>query len=315
MNFADRLINAIKEKQNPTVLGLDTDFINIPEYLKEDYKLKYGKTFVAVEKCIIDFNKQIIDATKDIVPAVKIQIAFYEQYGVHGMLAFEKTVEYAKQNGLLVIVDAKRNDIGNTAKAYSNAFLGRVDLFGEKVPSPAELDCTTVNGYLGSDGIFPFIKDCNDYGKGIFVLVKTSNPSSGELQDLETDPKRVYEVMAEHVNNWGKDVVGQKGYSSVGAVVGATYPKEAEILRTLMPISIFLVPGYGAQGGGAKDVIPCFNKDGMGAIVNNSRGIIFAYKNTQKSEREFANDARDAAIAMKEDLTAALQEAKICAWK
>ncbi len=313
MNFADNLIKAIEEKQNPSVIGIDTDFEKIPVFLKEEYVKRDGNSLEAAAKCILEFNKKIIDATKDVVPAVKIQMAFYEQYGHEGIWAFEETVKYARNAGLMVIEDGKRNDIGNTAKAYSIAHLGKTDVMGEKIAA-LDMDCLTINAYLGSDGVMPFIEECIEYGKGIFILVKTSNKSSGELQDIETKKgQRVYEAMAEYVNKWGKNLIGRKGYSSVGAVVGATYPTEAKRLREIMPNSIFLVPGYGVQGGSADDVVPCFNKDGYGAIVNNSRGIIFAYQKTG-NEKEYDKEARKAAIAMKEAITKSLKDAKICAW-
>jgi orotidine-5'-phosphate decarboxylase len=313
MNFADRLIEAIIKKKNPSVVGLDTDFEKIPEFLKKEYTKKYGNNFEAAAKCILEFNKRIIDATKDIVPGVKVQSAFYEQYGHEGIWAFEETVKYARKAGLIIIEDAKRNDIGNTAKAYSIAHLGKTKIMDEKI-SAFDVDGLTVNGYLGSDGVLPFVEEVKEYDKGIFVLVKTSNKSSGELQDLETkNGKRIYEIMADSVNIWGKNVIGKTGYSSVGAAVGATYPKEAEILRKIMTKAIFLVPGYGAQGGQAKDLIHFFNKDGCGAVVNNSRGIIFAYQKSG-NDKEFEKEARKAAIDMKEDITKALKDAGICAW-
>jgi len=310
--FADRLIKAIEKKQNPSIVGLDPRLEQIPSFIKEEMIKKYGKTFEAAAESIIFFNKKIIDAVKDIVPAVKPQIAFYEKYLAPGIRAFKETVDYAKSKGLIVIEDGKRNDIGSTAQAYSEAHLGKVDLFGEKV-SAFDVDCITVNPYLGIDGIAPFIADVKKHGKGIFVLVKTSNPSSGDFQDLETKGKKIYEVVADLVNKWNQDTIGNSGYGSVGAVVGATYPEEAVILRKLMPKSIFLVPGYGAQGGGAKDTIPCFNRDGYGAVINSSREIIFAYEK-QKREADFDKAAKEAAVKMKDDLNNALKEAGIRAW-
>lgn len=308
-NFADRLIEAIEDKKNPTVVGLDPDFSKIPSFLKKKYSTKYGKTMEAAALTIFDFNKQIIDAVKKIVPAVKLQMAFYEQYGQWGIWAMEETVKVANAAKLVVIIDGKRNDIGNTSQAYADAFLGKVDVFGDKKRA-VDADALTVNAYLGSDSITPFVKVCKEHGSGIFVLVKTSNPSSSELQDLESNGKKVYEIMAELVNKWGTEVIGERGYSSVGAVVGATFPEQAKVLRKIMPKSIFLVPGYGAQGGGADDVVPCFNQDGRGAIVNSSRGIIFAYQNKGNDEK-FAIFAAEAAQAMKDDLNAALKKAGI----
>ncbi|UCC91495.1 MAG: orotidine-5'-phosphate decarboxylase [Candidatus Aenigmatarchaeota archaeon] len=312
MNFADRLLEAIDRKRNPSVIGLDSDFVKLPNSLKQDFRERFGSNFEAVGKCISEFNRRIIDSIKDVVPAVKIQMAFYEQYGHLGMKAFEETVTYAKQRGLVVIEDAKRNDIGNTAKAYSAGHLGRVDLFGENVSS-MDVDCITVNPYLGSDGISPFLEDVKANEKGVFILVKTSNPSSGELQDLTSGNRKIYEIMADYVNRWGSSMIGERGYSSVGAVVGATYPKEADMLRKIMPRSIFLVPGYGAQGGGAKDVIPCFNPDGLGALIHSARGVIFAYEKTGE-ENAFDTLAREAALGMKDEITLTLKESKIGNW-
>lgn len=292
MNFADELMKAIDKKQNPSIVGLDPRIESIPESVKE------GKTEA---EAFLAFNKGIIDAVCDTVPAVKPQNAFYEQYGAEGVRAYIDTIKYAKSKGLLVVGDVKRNDIGSTAKAYAQAHLGKA--FG--------LDAVTVNAYLGTDGIKPFLEKTPE-GKGIFVLVKTSNPSSGELQDkLLDDGRSVYEAMAELVKGWGKENEGTRGYNSVGAVVGATYPKEAELLRKIMPKTIFLVPGYGAQGGGADDVVPCFNEDGYGGIVNSSRGIIFAYK---KLGGDFDEAAGKAAEAMREDLKKSLSKAGKWPW-
>lgn len=311
-NFADRLLDAIEKKQNPTVVGLDPRLESIPSFIKTEMVNKYGKNFEAAGACFFEFNRIIIDSVHDIVPAVKPQSAFYEQYGQHGMRAFNATVKYAKSKGLLVIDDAKRGDIGTTSEAYAKAILGDVFLFNSQVMS-SDCDCVTVNPYLGSDGVMPFVEQCKQHGKGIFVLAKTSNPSAGELQDLFVGKKRVYEIIAELVQKWGEDTEGSLGYRSIGAVVGATYPEEAKVLRKLMPKSIFLVPGYGAQGGGADGTVPNFNKDGQGAIVNNSRGIIFAYEKAG-SENHFDIAARNAALKMKEDLNNALQKAKIRRW-
>ncbi|MBU2524675.1 orotidine-5'-phosphate decarboxylase, partial [Patescibacteria group bacterium] len=246
-NFADRLIDAIKKKSSAICVGLDPRLEQIPEFIKKKHTDKMGFTFEAAAHAVLEFNKGIIDATADLVPCVKPQIAFYEQYGFEGIWAYEATVDYAKEKGLLVIADAKRNDIGSTAKGYANAFLGQVDLFGGKYFS-LDCDALTVTPYLGADGVNPFIDACRDFGKGIFVLVKTSNFSSGDLQDqiLEKGSMPVYELMANFVESWGADLIGENGYSSIGAVVGATYPKQAAELRKIMPQTIFLVPGYGA---------------------------------------------------------------------
>jgi orotidine-5'-phosphate decarboxylase len=283
----------------------------IPQFIKDEMIGRYGKSFEAAAQSILFFNKKIIDAVKDIVPAVKPQIAFYEEYLDHGIRAFKETVEYAKRKGLLVIEDGKRGDIGSTSQAYSNAHIGRVFMFWERVPA-FDVDCITVNPYLGIDGVKPFIEDVKKYGKGVFVLVKTSNPSSGDFQDLVSDGKKMYEIVGNLVNKWNQDTIGKRGYGSVGAVVGATYPEQAVLLRKVMPKSIFLVPGYGAQGGGAEDTVPCFNSDGYGAVVNSSRGIIFAYEKENRDDFDVA--AQEAAVKMKGDLDKALKEAGIRAW-
>ena len=226
-------------------------------------------------------------------------------YGLHGEEVLHRTIKYAKEKGLYIILDVKRNDIGSTAEAYSKAYLGKVDIDGI-MEEACGVDCVTVNPYLGTDGIKPFVEDCKAYDKAIFALVKTSNPSSGELQDLDTDGKKIYEKVAELVNEWNSDTIGESGYGAVGAVVGATYPEQAKILRGIMDKSYFLVPGYGAQGGGALGVKPCFNDDVLGAIVNSSRGIMCAYKKGDWKEEEFKEAARAEAIRMKEDITSVL---------
>lgn len=302
MNFADLITEKIKEKQNPTCVGLDPRVAQIPKFIIEKNKESFGATKKALTASILEFNMGLIDAIKDIVPVVKPQIAFYEIYGPEGVWAFEATCKYANEQGLIVIADGKRNDIGSTCEAYAKAFLGETEVFENKERG-FTADALTVCPYLGSDGIKPFVNQCKEHGKGIFVLVKTSNPSSGELQDLPVGDEVVHEHMAQLVESWGTEVLGSSGFSSVGAVVGATYPEEAKFLRTLMPHAFFLVPGYGAQGGGAKDAAPCFLPNGTGAVVNSSRGIIFAYTKDEKySEENYADAARDAAIAMKEDL-------------
>ena len=301
----DLLVKKIKEKSNPSVAGLDPVLNYVPEYLKEKAFAQYGKNLKGATEAIWEFNKGLIDSLYDIVPAVKPQSAFYEMYGLYGEEVLHRTISYAKEKGLYIILDVKRNDIGSTAEAYSKAYLGKVDIDGEEV-SPCDVDCVTVNPYLGTVGFLPFVEDCKKYDKEIFSLVKTSNPSSGELQDLLTDEKHIYEKVAECVNKWNEGTIGESGYGAVGAVVGATYPEQAQVLRKLMPNSYFLVPGYGAQGGGAKDVVPCFNDDGLGAIVNSSRGIMCAYKKGEWKEEEFAKAARAEAIRMKEELNSVL---------
>lgn len=301
----DILINKIKEKSNPSVAGLDPKVDYVPQFIRDKAYAAYGKNVRGAAEAIWEFNKGLIDALYDVVPAVKPQSAYYEMYGLAGEEVLSRTIAYAKEKGLYIILDVKRNDIGSTAEAYSKAYLGKVEVEGELFDANP-VDCVTVNPYLGTDGIAPFVKDCKDYGKSIFALVKTSNPSSGELQDLTSDGKHIYEKVAELVNTWGSEVIGESGYSSVGAVVGATYPEQAEILRKLMPKAYFLVPGYGAQGGNAKDVAKSFNSDGLGAIVNSSRGIMCAYKKGDWKEEQFADAARAEAIRMKDELNSIL---------
>jgi orotidine-5'-phosphate decarboxylase len=308
MNFADKLLNAIDEKRNPGIVGLDSDIEKIPMFLQEQFRGRYSEPFEDSAECVFEFNKRIIAAIRDIVPAVKVQIAFYEQYGHYGIRTFKKTVDLARKNGLVVVEDGKRNDIGNTARAYADAHIGKIRMFGKSYPC-LDLDCITVNPYLGIDGVQPFINNVKKYGKGIFVLVKTSNPSSGDLQDLESGKKKIYEVMAGLVNKWGEGTEGKRGYASVGAVVGATYPREAKTLRKLMPRAVFLVPGYGAQGGGADDAMPCFNTDGYGAIIHSARGVIYA-----GTAEDFADKARQAALKMRQDIGAAMKKRGIYPW-
>lgn len=303
-NFADRLNAAIKKKGTPICVGLDPRLDQIPSCITDPITKEYGYTPEAASKCILEFNRGIIDAVHDLVPIVKPQIAFYEQFGFYGYLAFEETCRYAKEKGLLVLADIKRSDIGSTAKAYANYFLGEVDLFGAPQKF-LDIDAVTLNPYMGYDSIKPFTDLCKKHGKGAFILVKTSNPSGGDIQDrgVEGDNK-LFEMVAQLVDTWGADEIGETGYSIIGAVVGATYPSEAAKLRELMPESIFLVPGYGAQGGGAHDVAPCFNSDGTGAIVNSSRGIIFAYEKVDGPEdgSHYEEAAHNAVLAMKKDL-------------
>ncbi len=309
MSF-DRLIKKIVETQNPTVAGLDPKLDFIPDHIKENAYMEHGKTLEGAAEALFEFNKGLIDALCDIVPAVKPQAAYYEMYGWHGVHALQKTIEYAKSKGMFVITDAKRNDIGTTMTAYAKAHLGITDIEGEAVEAFGS-DALTVNAYLGTDGVKPVIDVCKEYDKGMFVLVKTSNPSSGELQDrILDDDLTVYRTMGNMCEAWGKDLMGEYGYSGVGAVVGATYPKQLGELRKALPHTFFLVPGYGAQGGGANDVAPAFDDNGLGALINSSRGIMCAW---QKMSDKFApNDyalaARHEAIRMREELMAYLGE-------
>ncbi len=309
--FIDKLIKSIKEKNNPTVVGLDPKIEYVPSFIKEKAFKEFGVTLKGAAQAIIQFNKQLVDAVYDQVPAVKPQLAYYEMYGIEGMIAFDETCRYARSKGLLVIADGKRNDIGTTAEAYSRAFLGETALTEEIKQKAFDADALTVSPYLGIDGIKPFIDDCGKHEKGIFVLVKTSNKSSGQLQDLVTqDCRSIYEIMASYVNEWGRTVRGEYGYSSVGAVVGATYPNQAKLLRSIMKHAYILVPGYGAQGGTARDCVNSFNSDGLGAIVNASRSVMCAYMSDNwknlYNEDKFGEAARAEVIRMKEDLNSAL---------
>jgi len=304
MNITDKLLAKIKATKNPTCVGLDTSF----DYLPENMQSKC-KTLADVGKSILEFNLKIIDSIKTVVPSVKVQIAYYEMYGIEGLKAFEKTLSASKKAGLITIADAKRNDIGSTASCYSNAFLGETSVLGKKFQA-FNSDFLTVNGYLGGDGIKPFLEDCKKFDKGIFVLVKTSNPSSGELQNLKfTDGETLFEKMASLVNEWGSDLKGVNGYSSVGAVVGATHPIEASVLRKRIPNTLFLIPGYGAQGGKADDLTVCFDDKGMGGIVNNSRGILTAYKQEKYKGLDYVAAAKAACVDMQQDIYAALKRA------
>ena len=297
----DTLMEKIVETQNPTVVGLDPKLDYVPEFIKKEAFDVEGYTLKAAAKAIYRFNKGIIDAVCDVVPAIKPQAAYYEMYGYYGVKALAKTIEYAKSKGIFVITDGKRNDIGATMEAYTNAHLGTVTI-GERVLEPFGADALTVNGYLGSDGIEPLLNACREFDKGIFVLVKTSNKSSGELQDRLIDGKPVYEIMGEMCEKWGESAMGAYGYSSVGAVVGATYPEQLKELRVKMPHTFFLVPGYGAQGGGAEGVAKAFDKNGRGAIVNSSRAVMCAYKKEGCDETEYAAAALRECIRMKNDI-------------
>jgi orotidine-5'-phosphate decarboxylase len=310
--FVDNLIEKIKEKNNPTCLGLDPKIEYVPNFIKEKAFSDFGANLKGAAYAILEFNKRIIDETFDIIPVVKPQLAYYEMYGIEGMKAFLKTVNYAKSKGMLVIADGKRNDIGSTAESYSSAFLGETVINSEIKEKIFDTDALTINPYLGFDGIKPFIDDCKKFQKGIFILVKTSNKSSGQIQDLLVSygTKSIYEVVAEFVEEWGKCLIGKYGYSSVGAVVGATYPNQAKILRKIMKKAYILVPGYGAQGGSAKDVTHNFNPDGLGAIVSASRSIMCAYQSDMWkdsfNEGQFDKASRAEAIRMKEDINSVI---------
>ncbi len=279
----------------------------IPEHIVKKALSEYGETMKGAAEAIWQFNKEIVDHTYDLIPAVKPQIAMYEQFGVEGLIVYKRTVDYCQEKGLLVIGDVKRGDIGSTSAAYATAHLGHVQVGSQKL-SGFDTEFATVNPYFGTDGVKPFVDVCNQDDKGIFVLVKTSNPSSGEFQDQLVNGKPVYELVAEKVMEWGAMSMDGE-YSNVGAVVGATYPEMSRILRKLMPHTYFLVPGYGAQGGTAEDLKYCFNEDGLGAIVNSSRGIIAAYKKDTYAKfgpEHFAEASRQAVIDMVADINSVL---------
>lgn len=298
----DILIEKIEKMQNPTVAGLDPNLSKIPSYILENAAKEHGTGSAAAAAAILEFNKGLIDALCDIIPAVKPQCAYYEMYGWQGMKALSETIAYAKSKGMFVITDGKRNDIGTTMEAYAAAHLGKVNFEGTSF-EPFGADALTVNGYLGTDGIAPLIKICKENSKGIFVLVKTSNPSSGEFQDKSLqDGTPIYEYMGHMCENWGEELPGKYGYSGVGAVVGATYPEQLSQLRKKLPHTFFLVPGYGAQGGGGKGVSGGFDKNGLGAIVNASRSIMFAYQKEGCPEQDYASAARREAIRMRDDI-------------
>lgn len=306
MNFADKLVAQIRAKNSVVCVGLDPEVSKLPKFLLEKMRSLHGDTLKAVAEAFLAFNKDIIDSVKDFAVAVKPQIAFYEELGSEGFRVFEETCKYASSVGLIVIADAKRNDIGSTAEAYAHAFLSGTDVFGKKV-FPITADALTVNAYLGFDGIKPFVKACDENGKGIFVLVRTSNPSSADLQSRMTvdENMTVAELMGHFVESWGSDSLGDVGYSAVGAVVGATYPKEAEKLRKIMPNSFFLLPGFGAQGATALDTAPAFDQNGLGALVVSARGIIYAYLNGDSKDGEnFALVAQEACLKMRDELNA-----------
>ena len=298
----DKMIEKIAALQNPTVAGLDPKLDYIPQYIRYQAYAKYGQTLEGAAEAILQYNKGLIDALCGIVPAVKPQAAYYEMYGWQGVRTLCETIRYAREKGMYVILDGKRNDIGATMESYAAAWLGLTQIEG-KLESAFGADALTVNGYLGSDGINPLLKVCSEGDKGIFVLVKTSNPSSGELQDraLATG-ETIYRAMGTACEEWGKSLPGKYGYSGVGAVVGATYPAQLGELREAMPSTFFLVPGYGAQGGGAKDVAPGFDRNGLGAIVNASRSILCAWKKTNAAPEDFAKAAAAEAVRMRDDI-------------
>jgi orotidine-5'-phosphate decarboxylase len=305
----DRLCSAIAQKGSPVVVGLDPRLDSLPAPLLAECRELYGATTQAAAEALWRFNRAIIDAVHDLVPAVKPQLAFYERYGVAGMQAFARTVRYAQEAGLCVIADAKRNDIGPVAASYAEAFLGTTTVFEQVVPGDFTVDALTVNAFLGSDGMEPFVNCACQYGRGLFVLVKTSNASSGEIQDQLVDGRPLYEHLGQLVDMWGKTSRGASGYSLVGAVVGATYPEQGRRLRALMPHTLFLVPGYGAQGATAADVVGCFDARGQGALVNASRSILFAYRTPPYATRYGAAAYAAAARVATQQMIAELRHA------
>ena len=303
----NKLVANIRKTGAPIVVGLDPMLNYVPEHIQQKAFAEYGETLEGAAEAIWQFNKEIVDKTYDLIPAVKPQIAMYEQFGIPGLQAFNKTVEYCKSKDLVVIGDIKRGDIGSTSAAYAVGHVGKVQV-GSKTYAPFDEDFVTVNPYLGSDGVKPFIDVCKEENKGIFVLVKTSNPSSGEFQDRMIDGRPLYEWVGEKVAQWGEEHMGDS-YSYVGAVVGATYPEMGKVLRKVMPKAYILVPGYGAQGGKGADLVHFFNEDGLGAIVNSSRGIIAAYKQEKYAsfgELNYADASRQAVKDMIEDISSAL---------
>lgn len=307
----NKLTNKIQKTNAPIVVGLDPMLNYIPEHIQKKSFAEFGETLEGAADAIWQFNKEIVDATYDVIPAVKPQIAMYEQFGIEGLKAFQKTIDYCHEKDLVVIGDVKRGDIGSTSAAYAVGHLGKAAV-GKNHYSTFNEDFSTVNPYLGTDGIKPFIDVCKEEKKGLFILVKTSNPSSGEFQDRLIDGRPLYELVGEKVAEWGADHMGDS-YSYIGAVVGATYPQMGKVLRKIMPKSFILVPGYGAQGGKGADLVHFFNEDGLGAIVNSSRGIIAAYKQEKYAdfgEENFAEASRAAVLDMIEDIDGALKEAK-----
>lgn len=306
-----KLIANIQKTNAPIVVGLDPMLNYIPKQVQEKAFKEYGETLEGAAEAIWQFNKAIVDETYDIIPAVKPQIAMYEQFGIPGIMAFKKTVDYCKSKDLVVIGDIKRGDIGSTSAAYATGHIGKVQIGSNKI-APFDEDFVTLNPYMGADSITPFIDVCKEEKKGLFILVKTSNPSSGDFQDQMVGDRPVYELVGEKVAQWGETCMGDD-YSYVGAVVGATYPEMGKTLRKIMPKAYILVPGYGAQGGQGKDLVHFFNEDGLGAIVNSSRGIIAAYKQEKYAkfgEENFADASRAAAEDMIADITGALEAAK-----
>ena len=306
-NAMDILIEKIKEYDNPTVIGVDTRYDMVPECVRK----KYSTDIEGMCKAMLEYSKALIDATYDIVPAVKLQSAYFEMYGVEGIKLYKEMIDYCRGKGMVVMADVKRGDIGSTSAGYSRAYLGK-NIINDKEETIFDVDFATVNPYMGSDCVMPFVEDCKKYDKGIFVLVKTSNKSSGEIQDVKAeDGEEIYKKVAKLVNKWGEELIGENGYSSVSSVVGATYPKQLQELREIMPHSYFLIPGYGAQGGKAEDIALGFDKNGLGGIVNATRSLMCAYKSDlwkdKFTEEEYAKATRAEAIRMRDELNNAIK--------
>lgn len=306
-NAMDVLIEKIKECDNPTVIGVDTRYDMVPECVRK----KYSTDLKGMCNAMLEYSKALIDATYDIIPAIKLQSAYFEMYGVEGIKLYKEMIDYCKEKGMVVMADVKRGDIGSTSAGYSRAYLGK-NMIDEKEQAIFDVDFATVNPYMGSDCVMPFVEDCKKYDKGIFVLVKTSNKSSGEIQDVKAeDGEEIYKKVAKLVNTWGSELIGENGYSSVSAVVGATYPKQLQELRELMPHSYFLIPGYGAQGGKAEDIALGFDENGLGGIVNATRSLMCAYKSDlwkdKFAEEDYAKATRAEAIRMRDELNSAIK--------
>jgi len=308
--FSRRLTSALYAKKSALVVGLDPRVNELPPTLLNQYRTDKGLTLEAAAEAVLEFNKGLIDSLHDLVVAVKPQLAFYECLGLPGLAAFAATLNYAREHSLLVITDGKRNDIGSSVAGYADAYLGETALGDSSYPAFPS-DSLTVNPYLGSDGITPLVERCQNYKKGIFVLVKTSNPSGTEIQNLDCGGEKVFEVVGRLCHEWGLSSLDSDGYSAVGAVVGATYPAEAAKLRKIMPHAYFLVPGFGAQGAKPQDVVTCFNNDGYGAVVNSARDIIYAFT---KRGGDYKMAARSAALEATQSINKALREAEKCAW-
>lgn len=302
----NHLVKLIQEKKNPTVVGLDAQLSYIPDSIVRRHVMLSGETLRAAAESMVEFNCGLIDALADIVPAVKPQAAYYELLGSYGAMALKQTMDYAHARGMYVIADIKRNDIGSTATAYAQAYIGKTKVLDTEI-APYGADSATINAYLGTDGVEPFLAECRKYEKSIFVLVKTSNPSSGEFQNRDMEGMPLYARIAEKMTQWGEGLDTESGYNQVGAVVGATYPQEQKIIREILPKSYFLVPGYGAQGATAQDIANAFNDDGLGAIVNSSRAIMCAWKKTGKNGEDYKEAARAEAIRMRDDIVCAIR--------